>query len=337
MSVQVLNDIEARAGASDKDVELWKAQRALGVTATNIRDVMIAGNRDQAIRDLVDKKINGDPFKGNAYTAWGTEREPIIVAELAGVGVVAESRVFHAEANSRFLASPDGLIVTFDDELLLEEIKTSGKPLPKGSPLLAEKGYEWQMQWQCLVMGAQGCWLTVELREGRPGSFRPGVRSREFFPRDESMIAQMIPVAEQILTAMDDPAAAPALDEDVDTHAVNYLRFLADEKAAGEAKKAAYAALIAAGVSQESPLARVTFTPAVPAVEVEDVVIDLEAAEKALPELTDQLEDAKERVEQLQAEWDAMANRYTKTVKTVSKGSAARVTVTAGKATKEAK
>ncbi len=331
MSVQVLNDVEARAGASDKDVELWKAQRALGVTATNIRDVMIAGNRDQAIRDLVDKKINGDPFKGNAYTAWGTEREPIILADLAGVGVVPESRVFHAEANSRYLASPDGLIVTFDDELLLEEIKTSGKPLPKGSPLLAEKGYVWQMQWQCLVMGAQGCWLTVELREGRPGSFRPGVRSREYFPRDESMIAEMIPVADQILAAMDDPDAAPVIDEAVDTHAVNYLRGLALEKEAKALKEPAYRALIEAGVSQVSALAKVTFTPGTPAGEFEDTVVDLDAAAAAHPVETAALAAAQARVEVLQAAWDALATKHTKTVLTATKGSAARVTVTAVK------
>ena len=334
MSVQVLNDIEARAGASDKDVELWKAQRALGVTATNIRDVMIAANRDQAIRDLVDKKINGDSFKGNAYTAWGTGREPIIVAELAGVGVIEESRVFHAEANSRFLASPDGLIVTFDDELLLEEIKTSGKPLPTGSPLLAEKGYEWQMQWQCFVMGAVGCWLTVELREGRPGSFRPGVRSREYFPRDESMIAQMIPVADQILAAMDDPASTPPIDEVVDTHAVNYLRAADEEKRWKSLKEENYAAVVAAGVSQQSALARVTYMPEKLGDVTEVAEVDEEAAKAARGDLWAKVHAARTKAAAVEKQWVEHLQGFTTMKQVQGRGRPAGARITAAKETK---
>ena len=329
----VLADLETRAGASDQDRAAWLAERAQGVTATELAKIMLAGSREQAIRDLVKQKREGDSFTGNAYTEWGKQREPVIAADLAGYGVIPESRVFHAAADSRYLASPDGLSEDFDGNLVLDEIKTSGKPLPKGSAVLAEKGYEWQMQWGNLVTGAIGCWLNVELRFGEPGAFRPGPRSREYFPRDEGMIAQLLEVADLVLVAMD---AGPVveIDEEVDTHAVNYLRALDEEKQWAALKKDSYAALIAKGISQESPLARVTITPGTPDEEIDEEVVDLEAAEAALPKESAQLKRAVARVAKLQAEWDELANKYTKTVRTVKKGKAARATITAGKGTK---
>ncbi len=329
----VLADLEARAGASDQDREAWLAERAQGVTATELAKIMLAGSREQAVRDLVKQKREGDSFTGNAYTEWGKEREPIIAADLAGHGVIPESRVVHAASDSRYLASPDGLSVDFDGQLVLDEIKTSGKPLPKGSAALVEKGYEWQMQWCCYVTGAIGCWLNVELRLGEPGAFRPGPRSREFFPRDEGMIAQLLRAADQVLAALD-ADSDDEIDEEVDTHAVNYLRAIDEEKRWTELKKTHYSAVVEKGISQESPLARVTITPGTPDEEIDEEEVDLETAEAAHPKETAALKRAKARVEKLQAEWDELANQHTKTVKTVKKGKAARATITAGKGTK---
>lgn len=338
MESQALTDLYARAGASDTDRVAWLAERRNGVTATELRDIMIAPDRDRAIRDLVKKKREGDLFAGNAYTQWGNEREPIIARWLAGYGVLPESRVFHARENSRHLMSPDGISEDWDGRIVLDEIKTCGHALPKGSDALAKKGYEWQMQWGCYVLDAIGCHLTVEVRLGTPRSgFEPGERTREWFPRNDSMIAQLIEVADLVLAAMDADPVPEVIDEELDTHAVNYLRGLAAEKEGAALKKTAYAALIAAGKSQESPLARVTFTPGTLDHQFEDVVIDLEAAEKAHPDETAALQEAKARVLELQAAWDALAIQHTKTVMQTAKGSAARVTVTAGKATKEMK
>lgn len=229
--------------------------------------------------------------------------------------------MFHSEQNSRYLASPDGLnLDPFIFELELEEVKTCGYPLPKGSDALALKGYAWQMQWQMFVCGAVGCWLTVEVREGKPGNFRAGERSREYFPRDEEMIAAMIPVADQILALMDDPDAAPVIDEAVDTHAVNYLRGLALEKEAKALKEPAYRALIEAGVSQVSSLARVTFSPET-VKPVEGADLDGALSAEGGQELYERMNDAREA-------WEAHQALF---VTQIEKKSAARVTVTAVK------
>ena len=239
MENMLLADLEARAGASDKDRAAWLAERAAGVTATELRDIMLASNEAAAIQALVRKKRDGDSFTGNAYTVWGSEREPVIGFMLAGYGMVPESRVFHAAHNSRYLASPDGFGTSFDGDLELYEIKTSGKPLPKGSDLLEAKGYEWQMQWCCYVTGAVGSWLVVELRQGSPRSgFEAGSVSREWFPRDEHMIAELVRVADLVLAEMDRQEADGAPVDD--PHA---LALLDADIAATAAQKAARAAL----------------------------------------------------------------------------------------------
>lgn len=338
---QVLADLEARAGASDQDRELWLRERLAGVTATEVRDLANGKIRTQ---DLVDLKLGRkvDSFNGNAYTEWGKEREPVIAATLVGLGIEPESRVFHHAENSRHLASPDGVGVDFDDRIVLSEIKTCGTLLPLGSPELAAKGYVDQILWCMHVTGAVRCALVVEerlyVRGAREGEsvFEPGERTVEWVERDEKRIAVLVKIADDFLAEVDRQReeGAPVIDEAVDTHALNYLRGLAAEKEGAELKKTAYAALLAAGVSQESPLARVTYSPGKPGSEVDDVVVDLDAAEKALPKETAALARAKARVVKLQAEWDALANEHTKTVRTVVKGTGARVTVTAGKGTR---
>lgn len=339
---QVLADLEARAGASDTEREKWLAERRAGVTATEVRDLASGKLR---VQDLIDLKLGRktDTFTGNAYTEWGKQREPVIAEGLRGLGFEPESRVFHHPENSRHLASPDGIQVTWDEALWASEIKTSGKPLlPITTAAFKASGYGDQVQWVMHVLGAVRCLIVVEqrlfvegAREGEP-VFEAGEKDTAWIDRDEARIAELVRIADDFLAELDRQRedGAPEIDEEIDTHALNYLRGLAAEKEGKALKETAYKALVAAGVSQESPLARVTFTPGKPAEEFDEEVIDLDAATAAHPKETAALERAKARVVKLQAEWDALANKHTKTVRQMSRGTAARVTVTAGKATK---
>lgn len=332
---QALTDLYARAGSSDADREAWLAERRNGVTATELRDIMIAPDRERAIRELVKKKREGDLFAGNAYTQWGNEREPIIARWLAGYGVIPESRVFHAEANSRHLMSPDGISEDWDGRLVLDEIKTCGHALPMGSDDLAKKGYVWQMQWGCYVLDAIGCHLTVEIRLGTPRSgFEPGERTREFFPRDDAMIAQLIEVADLVLAAMDADPVPEVIDEELDTHAVNYLRAIDEEKRWGDLKREHYAAVVAAGKSQESPLARVTYTAEKPGEVLDVVVIDEEAARAARMDLWAKVHAARQKHAAVEREWVEHLAGFTTVTKEQGKGRAASARITAGKGTK---
>lgn len=326
-----LADLESRAGASDRDRDLWLAERRAGVTATEVRDLALGKLRSQ---DLIDLKLGRkvDDFSGNSYTQWGKDRETVIAEALRGVGIEPESRVFHHADNSRHLASPDGVGVGFDDELLVSEIKTCGYALPIGSAALDEKGYLLQIQWVMHVTGASRCLLVVEERISVAGGFTVGPRAADWIERDEATIARLVTLADEFLAELDRQRehGAPVIDEAVDTHAVNYLRGLAAEKEGKALKESAYRALIEAGVSQESPLARVTFTPEKPGVVVPVEEVDFDAARAA------RYGEARfAALQRAQAAWDAHCEQF-RTIREVDgRPTPARVTVTAGKETKK--
>ncbi|WP_449283757.1 YqaJ viral recombinase family protein [Leucobacter sp.] len=337
---QVLVDLEACAGAPDTDRPAWLAERRGGITATEVRDLYMRKIGRKAYKEpqqLIDEKLERaeDTFSGNRYTDWGKEREPVIAARLErSEGFAPEARVFHHPENSRYLASPDGLGVDFDELLELLEIKTAGYDLPPGSEKYAEKGYEFQAQWQMFVLGARRVRFVVEERITEPdGSFSPGPEHRYWIDRDDELIARLVEVADEFLAEVDRQReeGAPKVDPALDELAADVLAGRAAESAGKSRKEAAWSALtavLAEGgryVSQASDRAKVTYTPGAVFV---DEVVDLEAAAAAYPKETEQLKRAKARVEKLQAAWDALAVSHTKKVRAVGKP---KLTVTAVK------
>jgi hypothetical protein len=367
---RVLADLEARAGASDKDRARWLYERAHGVTATQVRDLYqkAHGFHGITVEELIAEKLPfllaetdeqieaaaAGGFQGNAYTAWGNEREPVIAEQLReSHGMQPESRVFRSIANPRHLASPDGIRVDVHGRIDVAEIKTAGKPVPVGSRAYVEKGYGIQQTWTTGVVGALGSLYAWELREGRPGEFESGHPfgvDVEWVEFDAALFAELVVLADHFLERLDAALAAaragegPAIDEELDTLAVNYLRGLDLEKEAKALKEPAYRAMfdrLDAGeaVVQESPLARVSFTPAV--VEEEPVFgIDEDAARAANPELyrrrdlaQEELDSAREAlgVEALAvAAHETAFARQTGTERVVKKKAALRVTAARG-------
>lgn len=356
-----LLELEARAGASDKDRDAWLAERRNGPTATEVRDLYIG---KLTVRELVDRKLGRTPEVGDLshipVIGWGKEREPIIAAEVERRYLIApESRVFKASDHPRKLASPDGVGVDFDGELVVSEIKTAGKDIAPGTEAFRAKGYLAQMVWVMRVTGARRCLYAWEERLTLPGmeGFAPGALRFEWIEWDEVLAEKLERIADGFLTALDaaaaeDPEARrePVIDEELDTLAVNYLRGLDLEKQAKELKEPAYRAmfeLLDAGepVVQESPLARVSFTPA----EIEEkpvIELDQVAARTAAPaglyerleQAEDDLRQAQEAVEREAALVAAHEERFRVQVRTervvVKK---ATLRVTAAKNTKEKK
>lgn len=340
MESQALTDLLARAGASDTDRPAWMAERAGGVTATDLAGLKTGQKQQQ---DLIDVKLGRkvDSFTGNQYTDWGKLREPVIAAALRGAGIEPESRVFHGELNSRHLASPDGIGVDFDDALVVSEIKTAAYDLVPGSPVLAKKGYVHQMQWAMHVTGAVRCRFVVEERiatawdsQSRPIEFEPGQVYEHWIERDQAAIDELVEIADAFLAEMDRQRedGAPVIDDELDTHAVNYLRAIDEEKRWTELKQDSYRAVVAAGKSQESPLARITYTPekAGEVFEVED--IDYEAAKA-----THFGQALHAELQSVTARWNEHLQGFITTKPVTGKGRVASARITAGKATKETK
>ncbi|MGX9346607.1 YqaJ viral recombinase family protein [Microbacterium sp. KNMS] len=335
----VIADLEARAGASDKDRELWLAERRQGVTATEIRDMYLEahGRRSWTTKQgLIDRKLGRvaevEDLSNVPVVGWGNYREGHIAEQLRGEGFRPESRVFHHPENSRYLASPDGIAVDFDEQIDVLEIKTAAYDLPPGSLALDRKGYAIQVQWVMFVIGARRCRFVVEERITTSDGFEPGELHRHWIERDDVLIAELVKLADEFLAELDRQRdeGAPEIDEDVDTHAVNYLRGLAAEKEGKALKEASYKALLAAKKSQTSALARVTYTPPKPGVTVEVEEVDYRAAEAAAPELLANLRAA-------QKVWDDHCQAFTKTVESTGPASREKVTVTAVKHAKESK
>lgn len=379
---RVLADLEARAGASDKDRPAWLNERAHGCTATEVRDLYLRakGLGGQSAEQLVAAKLPfllatspdeieaaaAGGFGGNKFTAWGNTREPIIAEQLReSHGMLPESRVFRSIANPRHLASPDGVRVDEHGRIEVAEIKTSGVDIAPGTAAYRKKGYEIQQQWVMGVLGADRSLYAWEQHDGdwlaRGGQHEEPEPLDLFVPTalisfDAELFAELVVLADQFLARLDAALEAarageePEIDEELDTLAVNYLRGLDLEKQAKALKEPAYRAMfdrLDAGeaVLQESPLARVSFTPAV--VEEKPVFgLDREGAKAAAPAgLYERLQLAEDDFDQAEAAlkrerlavdaFEADHVRQTGVEQVVVKKAALRVT--AAKGTKETK
>lgn len=331
----VLAELEARAGASDENRGAWLLERMNGITATQIRDLYL---RKITIEALVKEKLSGkiDPPLTAAVVVWGNEREPVIAAEVeARYGIRPERRVFRAADNPRYLASPDGVGMDFDEQLLVEEVKTAGMDVSVGSPSYVKKGYGPQQQWSMRVIGARRSLFAWEERiEVAPGKFEAGALRFEWVEWDDALAAELEAIAVAFFEAYDAAIAAGGVvvaevDEELDTLAVNYLVAKDKEIEGKKAKETAWAGLKKgladhAKFSQESPLARITWTrggtvDGTPTV-LESLVVDEGGARAAFPDAFADLEKANasvrranQRLAKAQAAVDEVFARFTRT------------------------
>lgn len=210
--VDVRAALEARAGASDEDRAAWLAERRTGVTATEMTQLYLKRISKEA---LAAQKLSGvETFFGNAYTEWGKQRESVIAAEVQReYGIAPESRVFRSALNDRWLASPDGIGIDFDELLTLSEIKTAGMDISITSPDFRKKGYLVQMVWAMGVLGAGECVYAWEERIGSPlDGFTPGLRHFDVvrFADHEQLWMDLQTIAGDFLAELDRQAAGVA-------------------------------------------------------------------------------------------------------------------------------
>jgi hypothetical protein len=320
-----LADLMSRAGASDQDRTAWLAERRGGITATEVRDLAIGKKRQG---ELVDLKLGlrEDTFNGNAYTEWGKLREPFLAAIAERRGIAAESRVFHAAADSRWLASPDGVGTDFDGELLVGEYKTSGHDLTPGSPSFERTGYFEQMQWAMHVTGARRCLFIWEERLGMPETgFEAGRQFEHWIEYHEPTVKHLVTVARRFLTALDKKRAevdagnvtAPVIDPVLDVLALDVLAGRAEEAAGKRKKESAWKALQEklAGrkeLSQRSSSAQVTWVPAATTT-APKTVVDEAAAREALPDVWAAVEKARQDLAVMEDAWAKCLGAYTTT------------------------
>jgi hypothetical protein len=180
-----------RIVADSTDRVAWLKARARGVTATDVARL----TSERAVKSLAMEKLLGSRFGGNAYTAHGILREPMIGRWAGNVyGMRSSSALFHADENRDHLATPDGLREV-DGKLELCEIKTTSHAW-RGIP----RNYLRQVWWQQYVLGAQRTLVIWERHdEFVPVSSEPECR---WVDRDDAEIGKLIILADDLLRAM---------------------------------------------------------------------------------------------------------------------------------------
>lgn len=210
--MSAIEELELRAGASDQDREAWLAERATGVTATEVKEIALAHGSESVMRRVLREKQHPSDFD-NKWVWWGRKREEERLAPWAQAELHAawEHRVFHHADNPRYLASPDAIGEV--GGMFLVEFKTSKFDV-SDLDVLTRLGYVDQVQWQMFVTGAPGAYLVGEQHDDvwidRGGEF-PEPTPKDLEPscrhirRDDDRIAQLRAYADQFLAFMDGP------------------------------------------------------------------------------------------------------------------------------------
>lgn len=181
-----------RAVADSSDRVAWLRARSRGITATDVARL----SSIKAMQAVADDKLYGSSFRGNAYTDHGTAREPVIADWIRREhGILPSETLFHAESETRHLATPDGLLVTPNGRLELSEIKTTSKPW-RSIP----RGYLRQVWWQQYVLGAERTLIVwEEHRNFVPVGAEPRFR---WVDRDDNEIHALVGLANQLINIL---------------------------------------------------------------------------------------------------------------------------------------
>ena len=178
---------QARVLADSLDREAWTRARANRIGAS---DAGVFAKLTSA-PGYARSKLNNH-FTGNAYTDHGNRRESFI---LRARGFDRNTLLVHSENNKRHVATPDG-IRTDNGALILAEAKTTNKPFKTIPPK-----YLRQVAWQQYVLGAEQTEFIWEVHEGFiPTELDPLSLT---IPRNEPMIADLITIADRVLTLLD--------------------------------------------------------------------------------------------------------------------------------------
>ncbi|KIP51811.1 recombinase [Leucobacter komagatae] len=181
----------ARIVTDGTDRAAWMHARSRGITATDVAKLSTPRSIETAARE----KMYGSRFSGNAYTEHGKAREPEIAAwVLREYGIRPSSALFHAEADLRHLATPDGVVERAGGKLELAEIKTTNKEW-RGIP----RNYLRQIWWQQYVLGAERTLMVWERHE----NFIPvGEPEFRWVDRDESEIERLVGLASELIDVL---------------------------------------------------------------------------------------------------------------------------------------
>lgn len=184
-------DHRQRVVARQEDRVAWIRARSRGVTATDAARL----SSEAALRSVLQDKMLGSGFGGNAFTDHGRAREPEIARWVrARHRIEPSSTLYHAHGEPLHLATPDGVAV-LDGSVVLAEIKTTGhawRSIPRS--------YLRQVWWQQYVLGAERTLVVWEQHD----DFVPikGEPRAQWVERDDNQIHVLVGLADRLLRLM---------------------------------------------------------------------------------------------------------------------------------------
>ncbi len=213
--------------------EEWHEGRDEGVTASQAHAIA-AGSR-KTWRRILDEKLNGSTFNGNAHTRRGHDHEDALIAaasHLDGVVVLAPSHALFGNHDAPLhRATPDGLGIHEELGQFGAEVKHHTEKWDRDD---VPADHLDQCQWGMHVLGVDW-WLYAWGIEGHDG-----LAGFRWIPRDDTRIGQLVAQADAFIEWR--AAGAPEIDDipdEVDDALAEYATALADAAAAEARKKAA--------------------------------------------------------------------------------------------------
>jgi hypothetical protein len=185
------SDHRSRIVADSTDRLAWLKARARGVTATDVARLSSMAS----VRAVVQDKLLGNGFGGNAFTEHGVAREPEIAKWVRYTHRIEPSTsLFHARHDRRHLATPDG-VAMIDGTVVLAEIKTTTSEWRS-----VPRSYLRQIWWQQYVLGAERTLFVWE----RHVDFVPVASEPrcQWVERDDNEIHVLIARANAVLAQM---------------------------------------------------------------------------------------------------------------------------------------
>ncbi|WP_192796265.1 MULTISPECIES: YqaJ viral recombinase family protein [Corynebacterium] len=193
----------------------WLEARRRYITATMI--ARLAACHSEWPRVWDERETGQTAFRGNRYTEWGKQREPVIAEYLQ---IFVDSRLepssdLYVDDDGVSACSPDMVALGADDGLL-GEIKTVKADKawvcpPHGADprdFIPSRYYD-QMQWQMMVTGAWECLFGWEPHE----DFTPGRIEWCAVKRDEKRIEELCSIRDEFLSGgWRDDSARPEVD-----------------------------------------------------------------------------------------------------------------------------
>lgn len=211
-----------------------RAARAAGITASEAHAIRVGGRASH--RRILDDKLNGSSFRGNAHTYRGHEREPFLLAWANRniAPLTANAALLGHQVIPWLLATPDALGDGFGAEAKSHDHKWGDRDN------IPAEHYD-QMQAGMAVTGFDR-WLYIWEVMGEDGTPTLDAPRSRWVPRDEKRIAQLIREGEKFMQWRAD--GAPVADADLPDEVDEALAIIAEaDEAIAPHKKAREAAL----------------------------------------------------------------------------------------------